>query len=59
MKKDFGKWHKKKTKVNEAEGTALFHEREIWWCSLGANIGHEKDGKNKKFEKTNTCFEKI
>ena len=28
-----------------------FHEREIWWASLGANIGHEQDGKNDNFER--------
>ena len=28
-----------------------FHEREIWWASLGANIGFEQDGKNSNFER--------
>ena len=28
-----------------------FHEREIWWASLGANIGYEQDGKNESFER--------
>lgn len=28
-----------------------FREREIWWASLGINIGHEQDGKNNKFER--------
>ena len=23
-----------------------FNEREIWWCSIGLNIGNEEDGKN-------------
>ena len=27
------------------------HEREIWWCSLGVNVGHEEDGKNEQFER--------
>ncbi len=49
MKKDFGKWHEKKTRVNEAEDTALFHEREVWWCTLGANIGYEQDGSSELF----------
>ncbi len=49
MKKDFWKWHSKKTELNEAEGTALFHEREVWWCSLGANIGYEQDGSSELF----------
>lgn len=44
MKKDFQKWHGLKEQLHEHEGSALFHEREIWWCSLGANIGFEQDG---------------
>jgi len=28
-----------------------FREREIWWASLGANIGYEQDGKNESFER--------
>lgn len=27
------------------------HEREIWWCSMGVNIGDEEDGKNELFER--------
>ena len=49
MKKDFWKWHEKKGEVNEAEGTALFHEREVWWCTLGTNIGFEQDGSGELF----------
>ncbi|MFA6278584.1 MAG: type II toxin-antitoxin system PemK/MazF family toxin [Candidatus Paceibacterota bacterium] len=44
MEKDFWKWHTKKEHLNKVEGTALFHEREVWWCALGANIGFEQDG---------------
>lgn len=29
----------------------LFNEREIWWCSIGENIGFEGDGKNDMFER--------
>ena len=49
MKKDFWKWHTKKELLNEAEGTALFHEREVWWCKLGVNIGYEIDGSGSGF----------
>jgi len=44
MRKDFQKWHNLKKQLHEHEGVALFHEREIWWCSLGANVGFEQDG---------------
>jgi len=49
MKKDFWKWHTKKEEINEAKGTALFHEREVWWCTLGANVGYEQDGNSELF----------
>ena len=49
MKKDFWKWHGQKEQLNDAEGTALFHEREVWWCALGANIGFEQDGSSELF----------
>lgn len=44
MEKDFDGWNTKKKAINEVTGTALFHEREVWWCVLGANIGFEQDG---------------
>lgn len=24
----------------------MFKERDLWWCSVGINIGHETDGKS-------------
>ena len=31
--------------------TPTFQEREIWWCSVGVNIGHEMDGKNQFYNR--------
>jgi mRNA interferase MazF len=50
MEKDFSKWTTKKVELNNTSGSALFREREIWWCTLGTNIGFEQDG-NKKFSR--------
>lgn len=52
MEKDFDKWNEEK-KLLERTGfeTLPFHEREIWWCSIGLNLGHEQDGKNLLFER--------
>ena len=46
MQKDFDKWNEKKKIINGQDFSDLlfFHEREIWWCSLGLNIGYEQDG---------------
>lgn len=29
----------------------FFKEREVWWTSVGANVGHEQGGKNSNFER--------
>ena len=49
MKKDFRKWHGKKTGINDIARPPFFHEREIWFCYLGANVGFEQDGQGKDF----------
>jgi len=51
MKKDFWKWHALKTKLNDRESQKFFHEREIWFCSLGINIGREQDGRYEWFKR--------
>lgn len=51
MQKDFDTWNKTKKTVHEKEVSSYFHSREIWWCSLGLNIGSEEDGKNELFER--------
>lgn len=49
MSKDYKRWHKEKVRINNAKGMAFFHEREVWWCALGANIGFEQDGNSELF----------
>ncbi len=51
MKKDYSDWHNLKTQIENDYDEKLFREREIWWCSLGSNIGYEQDGKNSKYER--------
>lgn len=51
MAKDFTKWHKLKIKLEEKKRIYFFHEREIWWCSIGVNLGYEEDGKNEYCER--------
>ena len=46
MSKDFEGWGKLKTSLHARENIPTFQQREIWWCSIGVNIGHEEDGKN-------------
>jgi mRNA interferase MazF len=50
MQKDFKAWTPEKEKLNNNENSRPgFHEREIWYCHLGENIGFEQDGKGDKF----------
>lgn len=44
MKKDFDSWNEKKKLLHQKEEALFYHEREIWWCALGVNIGFEQDG---------------
>ena len=64
MKKDFDKWNEKKKQTNSRDGR-FYHEREIWWCSLGVNVGYEQDGHGLLFQRpvlvvkglsSNTCI---
>jgi mRNA interferase MazF len=51
--KDFDSWNNKKKIIDKKEISEdiFFNEREIWWGSLGLNIGYEQDGKNENFER--------
>lgn len=51
MKKNFQNWHSKKTIINEVEKRPFFHEKEIWFCCVGANVGFEQDGIGEDFQR--------
>lgn len=54
--KDFDTWNIKKKAINKRDAILYFKEREIWWCSLGCNVGSEEDGKNDNFERPILIF---
>ncbi|MCK5510676.1 type II toxin-antitoxin system PemK/MazF family toxin [Candidatus Parcubacteria bacterium] len=48
----FIEWTKLKIRIQISEEEPVyFREKEIWWASLGVNIGYEQDGKNRNFER--------
>ena len=51
IEKEFDRWNEIKKSIHEKPDNFGVHEREIWWLSLGINIGVEIDGKNKDFER--------
>lgn len=45
MKKDYNVWTLIKKGLHNTDNLRLFfHEREVWYCHLGENIGFEQDG---------------
>ncbi len=46
MQKDFNNWNSLKQELDKNEKVLFFKEREVWWCSIGLNLGHEENGKN-------------
>jgi mRNA interferase MazF len=51
--KDFTNWIKKKESLDQKEHdrNLFIYQREVWWCSMGVNVGVEIDGKNENFER--------
>ncbi|KKU60054.1 MAG: hypothetical protein UX81_C0005G0050 [Parcubacteria group bacterium GW2011_GWA2_47_12] len=52
MQKNFDEWNEIKKKTNADDGyLPLYHERQIRWCRLGANVGFEQDGTGQDFSR--------
>ncbi len=56
MLKDFDTWNSKKKSINFSAKNPPYLERDIWWCSLGVNIGFEEDGDNENSERPVVIF---
>ncbi len=57
--KNFDKWSVLKKHINTFEKVPTIKERDIWWCSLGVNIGNEMDGKNELFHRPVIILKKL
>ena len=42
---EFNKWNDKKQEIHIEKQRPFFYEQEVWFCSLGVNIGFEQDGR--------------
>ncbi len=51
MEKDFDGWNEIKKKIDIGHENKLYTVREIWWCSLGLNIGSEQNGTGPVFDR--------
>ena len=50
-KKDFDLWNSQKKKIEGIATRVFFKERQVWFCSLGTNVGDEEDGKGPNHER--------
>lgn len=47
MRKNFKDWSQLKEQLHITDRTkTTFKERDVWWCSIGCNVGDEMDGKS-------------
>jgi len=63
--KDFDNWNENKKRIQAERANKYYHARDIWWCSLGVNIGFEHDGEGDEYQRpvlilkglsANTCL---
>lgn len=59
MMNDFDVWNIKKQELERNKRELLFKEGEIWWCSIGKNIGEEVYGKGNGFRRPVVIFRKL
>ena len=59
--KDFDTWNREKKIIDSRERShdVFWHQREVWWCSLGINVGVETDGKHENFERPMLIIKKF
>jgi mRNA interferase MazF len=51
MKKDFDGWNETKKRTDARGGAPYYHEREVWWCTLGVNVGSEENGSGAEYRR--------
>ncbi len=57
MEKDFDRWNEQKKELHWHKRVD-FHEREIWWCAIGVNVGSEQYSKTSNFSRPVLIFRK-
>ena len=57
--KYFKDWFKLKTFLWNKQSKVIFKQGDIWWCSLGMNVGEEVIGKGDKFTRPVLIFRKF
>lgn len=61
IKEKFNSWNIKKQEIHFSERTSdvYFKAGQIWWCSVGQNVGSESYGKGKDFRRPILIYKKL
>lgn len=51
MEKDFDGWNTKQKFIDRRHDLIHFSERQVWWTTLGINVGQEINGKHGDFSR--------
>lgn len=51
MKKELDSWNLLKKVIDNSSSLPTFKTREVWWCRIGLNIGHEENGKGSSYSR--------
>ena len=57
--KKFDEWNEVKKQINNRIKNIKFKERDIFWMSIGENIGNEQNGKGKEFARPVLIIKKL
>ena len=57
--KDFDEWIEQKEYLHILNRIREAHEREVWWCAVGENVGVEINGKSKAFSRPVLVFKEL
>ncbi len=55
----FDDWNDKKKRLHASRPNILFKEGQIWWCSLGVNVGEEVLGKGPMYLRPAIVLRKV
>jgi len=59
MLKNFDDWNQLKKQLDTNANPPFFVEREIWWCSVGVNVGYEILGKGGVYSRPMLVLRKL
>jgi len=51
LDKGFDEWNEKKKMINLKIRDILPNKKQVWWLTIGLNVGAEEDGKSGEFER--------